>query len=72
MNLPNYDFGQPQQLTPEMLTAALRIKLDQDDLRDPGLTDIGLLFAAAQVLKIDVQLDPLDVADQVLLRWPEP
>jgi hypothetical protein len=75
MSLPHYDFGQPPQLTPEMLEAALVVRLDIERVTPEQMR---LVLKAAQILKV-VKIPHLEfsyeilnqVADGVLLAWPE-
>lgn len=76
MSLPNYDFGQPpRQLTDEMLQAALVACIDRDVLNSKQAM---LIVRAGDILALQVpggwmSTDRIvQLADQVLLAWPEP
>lgn len=66
--IPYYDFW-PPPLTNEMLTAALCVKLETP----PHMTlrQLNLLIEAARLLRIPEGLPAPELADKILLAWPE-
>jgi hypothetical protein len=77
MNLPHYDFGDYDAgpLTDEMLTAALVVRLNYEVVTAEQEL---LVLKAAQILKIESEPVPYNyrilnqLADGILLAWPEP